>query len=54
MASKRLWFDLQGGLVAVLLVTLLINIAFILDTSRKLQQDPQQTGKSDSTFYCRC
>ena len=38
---------LQAGLVAVLMVTLGINIMFILDTSKKLQQDPQQTGKVD-------
>jgi len=45
MVYKRLWFDLQGGLVAVLLVTLLINIAFIVDTGNKLRQDAPQTGE---------
>ncbi|ELU12459.1 hypothetical protein CAPTEDRAFT_154180 [Capitella teleta] len=43
--NMQLDFDVvahfQGSLVAVLLVTLVINIAFILDTSHKLHSDPQ-------------
>ncbi len=30
----------QAGLLLVLLVTLVINVLFILDTSKKLQQKP--------------
>ena len=37
---------LQGALLMVLVVTLVINIMFILDTSKKLQQDPQKTGRA--------
>ncbi|XP_046355401.1 protein O-linked-mannose beta-1,2-N-acetylglucosaminyltransferase 1-like [Haliotis rufescens] len=38
---------LQGGLVLVLLVTVFINITFILDTSKKLRDNPQSTDSVD-------
>ena len=37
--------ELQAALVVVLVVTLVINVMFILDTSKKLQEDPQKAGR---------
>ncbi|CAH1773117.1 unnamed protein product [Owenia fusiformis] len=37
----------QGFLVIVLMGTLMINIMFIMDTSKKLQQDPQKDYSTD-------
>lgn len=47
--SKQRCFSkcLQAGLVVVLVVTVIINITFILDTSRRLQDSPPHTDFSN-------
>lgn len=40
---------LQGLLIVVLLITIGINVTFILDTSRRLYEENPTTGKA---IYC--
>ncbi|KAL5022574.1 hypothetical protein ScPMuIL_001729 [Solemya velum] len=47
--SKRRFLSkvFQGALILVLLMTVVINVTFILDTSKKLTNDPQRTGECE-------
>ena len=46
-------FDLQSALLVTLVVTLVINILFILDTSKKLQDEPARaSSKSHFPQFC--
>ena len=47
--------NLQAGLVVVLVVTVIINITFILDTSRRLQDTAPKSGTPlPSLFFIQC
>ena len=40
----------QSALLVVLMVTLIINVMFILDTSKKLQADPQEVDTGETAI----